>query len=192
VLIGGILLGLVAGLLAGGRITNLAAVRLRWIGLLFLAVIVRFSTEWALGADIAIVEVLRLGLFTLSFGMLLVALWANRAHPGLSLAFIGILANAIAIVVNGGYMPIWQPSLTAAGFPDGQVLSAFHTILPDDGLSASFLLHAGPLADILPVPLPFIRNVASIGDLFLSAGLGFFLFATVVRSPEEAAEEIAQ
>ncbi|HET9522218.1 MAG TPA: MFS transporter, partial [Candidatus Limnocylindrales bacterium] len=191
-LIGGILLGLIAGLLAGGRITNLAAVRLRWIGLLFLAVIVRFGTEWALGAHIGIVEVLRLGLFTLSFGMLLVALWANRSHPGLSLAFIGILSNTIAIVVNGGYMPIWEPSLIAAGFSIDQPLSSFHTILPDDGLTASFLLHAGPLGDILPVPLPLIQNVASIGDLFLSAGLGFFLFATVVRSPEEAAEERAQ
>jgi DHA3 family macrolide efflux protein-like MFS transporter len=192
VLIGGILLGLIAGLLAGGSITNLAHVRLRWVGVLFLAVLVRFATETALGAQIGIVEVFRLGLFGLAFGMLLVGLWVNRSHPGMSLAFIGILSNAIAVVVNGGYMPIWEPSLRAAGFPEGQLLSPFHTILPDTGLSAGFLLHAGPLADILPIPLPLIQNVASIGDLFLSAGLGFFLFATVLRSPEEAAEESAQ
>ena len=51
-LIGGILLGLIAGLLAGGSIGNLASIRLRWIALLFLAVVVRFSTEWAVEHDI--------------------------------------------------------------------------------------------------------------------------------------------
>ena len=40
-LIGGILLGLVAGLLAGGSIANLASIRLRWVALLLVAVIVR-------------------------------------------------------------------------------------------------------------------------------------------------------
>jgi MFS family permease len=191
-LLGGILLGLVTGLLAGGRITNLAAVRLRWIGLIFLAVIVRFATEAALGAHLPVAELFRLPLFAASFGMLLVGLWQNRSHPGLTLAFVGILSNATAVVVNGGYMPIWEPSLVAAGFGPDQVLSPFHTILPNQGLTASFLLHAGPIGDILPLPVPFIRNVASIGDLFLSAGLGFFLFATVIRSPKEAAEERAE
>ena len=190
-LIGGIVLGLVAGLLAGGRITNLASIRLRWIALLFLAVLVRFSTEWALGAGIEPVQAARLPLFGLSFGLLLAGLWVNRSHPGLSLAFTGILLNTIAIVANGGYMPIWRPSFEAAGFDADTILSPFHILLANDALTADFLLHAGPLGDILPVPVPFIRNVASIGDLFLSLGLGFFLFATVLRSPGQAVVEDA-
>ena len=64
-------------------------------------------------------------------------------------------------------------------------------ILANSTLNADFLLHAGPLGDIIPIPLPLIRNVASIGDLFLTAGLGFFLFATVLRSPEQAQAEDA-
>ena len=40
------------------------------------------------------------------------ALWANRGYPGMILVFIGILSNAVVIVVNGGYMPIWEPALT--------------------------------------------------------------------------------
>jgi MFS family permease len=190
-LIGGIVAGLLLGLLAGGHLANLASVRLRWIGILFLAVIVRFATEWALSAGIPLAETLRLPLFALSFGLLLAGLWVNRAQPGLSLAFIGILLNTIAVVVNGGHMPIWRPSLVAAGFDPSTILSPFHIILRSDALNADFLLHAGPIGDILPIPLPFIRNVASIGDLFLTAGLGFFLFATVLRSPEEARHEDA-
>jgi MFS family permease len=189
VLIGGILLGLVLGLVAGGSISNLAAVRLRWIGILFLAVIVRFGTEAAIGAGVDVVQALRLPLFAVSFGLLLVGLWANRSNPGLSLAFVGILLNTIAVLANGGYMPVWRPALIQAGFEPNTILSSFHTFLPFDRLDAAFLLRAGPLGDILPIPLPYIRNVASIGDLFLAAGLGFFLFATILRSPAEASAE---
>ena len=190
-LIGGIVAGLVTGLLAGGHLANLAAVRLRWIGVLFLAVVIRFATEWALDAGIPFVETLRLPLFASSFGLLLGGLWVNRHQPGLRLAFVGILLNAIAIVVNGGHMPIWRPSLVAAGFDPSTILSPFHVILANSTLNADFLLHAGPLGDIIPIPLPLVRNVASIGDLFLTAGLGFFLFATVLRSPEQAQAEDA-
>ena len=188
-LIGGIVAGLVTGLLAGGHLSNLASVRLRWVGVLFVAVVIRFATEWALGAGIQLAETLRLPLFAASFGLLLAGLWVNRAQPGLSLAFIGILLNTIAVLVNAGHMPIWRPSLVAAGFDPAAVLSPFHVILASDELNADFLLHAGPIGDILPIPIPFVRNVASIGDLFLTAGLGFFLFATVLRSPEQAEAE---
>jgi len=183
-LIGGIVLGLVLGLLAGGSIANLSSVRLRWVAVLLFAVIVRFATEWLLIHGNALVETLRLPLFLLAFILLLVALWANRTQPGMRLAFVGILSNAIAIAANGGHMPIWQPSLQAAGFTIADISPSFHALLGAD-LNADFLRHAGPLADILPIPLPLIRNVASIGDVFLTAGLAFFLFATVLRSQED-------
>ena len=135
-LIGGIVAGLVTGLLAGGHLANLAAVRLRWIGVLFLAVVIRFATEWALNAGIPFAETLRLPLFASSFGLLLGGLWVNRHQPGLSLAFVGILLNAIAVVVNGGHMPIWRPSLVAAGFDPSTILSPFHVILANSTLNA--------------------------------------------------------
>jgi MFS family permease len=53
-------------------------------------------------------------------------------------------------------------------------------------VNAEFFLRLGPLADVIPIPIPPFQNVASIGDLFLSAGLGFFLFATLLRSPAES------
>ena len=120
--------------------------------------------------------------------MLLVGLWANREYPGLGLAFVGVLSNTAVIVINGGYMPIYEPSLIAAGFTADDVSSAIHVILPE-GLNAAFLLRLGPLGDVIPIPLPIIQNVISIGDVFLSVGLAFFLFASVVRTPEELDEE---
>jgi DHA3 family macrolide efflux protein-like MFS transporter len=187
-LIGGIALGLIVGLAVGGSITNLASVRLRRLTVLMVAVIIRFGTELLLNAHVPIAETLRVPLLGTSFALLLVALWANRAYPGMSLAFIGVLANAVAILINGGYMPIYLPSLQLAGLTPADVTTSLHTILPAD-LDASFLLHLGPFADVIPVPFPIIQNVASIGDVFLTLGLAFFLFAAVVHVPLELDDE---
>jgi MFS family permease len=186
-LIGGILLGLVLGLLAGGSLRNLAEIRLRWASLLVVAVILRFGTEAALGAGIDIVEALRLPLLATAFAILLVALWVNRTYPGLSLAFLGVLSNGIVILVNGGYMPIWGPTLTAAGLTPADVTRSFHVVV--DGGASDFIGRLLILGDVFPVPISFIQNVYSLGDLFLTLGLAFFLFAGVVRVPTPNEEE---
>ena len=190
-LIGGVLLGLLLGLRAGGRITNLALVQLRWAWVLFAAVIVRFGTEILLNADVPIVDTLRLPLLLLGFALLLTGLWANRTYPGLSLAFIGILSNAIVITINGGYMPIWSVALEAAGLTEADVTSALHIVI--DATPEDFLVRALILGDVIPIPIPIVQNVASLGDVFLTFGLAFFLFASLVRVPTqlEASEEAA-
>jgi MFS transporter, DHA3 family, macrolide efflux protein len=187
-LIGAVAFGLVLGLLAGGNLGNLAYIHLRRWWVLVAAVAIRFGTEFLLDAHVGAIEALRLPLLASSFALLLVALWPNRNYPGISLAFVGVLSNAVVIVINGGYMPIWEPSLVAAGLTPADVSSSIHVILPP-ALNASFLLHLGPFADVIPIPIPIVRNVASVGDFFLTAGLGFFLFASVVRVPKELEDE---
>jgi len=187
-LIGGLTLGLILGLVAGGSINNLASIRLQRIGLLIAAVLVRFLTEALLNLGYAPIEPFRLPLLAGSFALLLLALWPNRRYPGISLAFIGVLSNAAVIIVNSGYMPIWAPSLELAGLTPADLTSALHYLLPAP-LDANFLLHLGPFADVIPVPLPIIQNVASIGDTFLTLGLAFFLFASVVRVPLDLDDE---
>src|SRR6266542_2707001 len=183
-----IAVGLLAGLLAGGHIDNLARVaRLRWVALLFTALVVRLGTEAALRRDVAIVSDLRVPLFALAFGLLAVVLWRNRDRPGMAVALGGTLANAAAILVNGGYMPVWRPALEISGIPATELNPAYHVILDADIGSLDFLRHAGPLADIvpIPIPLPLLQNVASVGDLFIAAGIALFLFATLVARPED-------
>jgi MFS family permease len=187
-LIGGVALGLIVGLLLGGRIERLAEVRLRLLPVLFLAVIVRFGTEVLLSLQVPLAEALRVPLLATAYALLLVALWRNRGYPGLALAFVGVASNALVIAVNGGFMPVWMPAYDAAGFTT-PLNTALHVPL-DFGTAPEFFLHLGPLADLVPIPLPIVRNVASIGDLFLSSGLAFFLFATVVRVPEEPVAEL--
>ena len=189
-LIGGIALGLVLGLVLGGRLENLADIRLRFLPLLFIAVIVRFATELSLVAGIGLVDTLRVPLLGAAYGLLLFTLWHNRGYPGLALAFVGIASNAIAIVGNGGYMPVWMPAYEMSGIP-GPLSSVLHVELLT-GSGSEFFLHFGPLSDLFPIPIWPVNNVASIGDLFLTAGLAFFLFATLMRAPAEMQRAIEE
>lgn len=187
-LIGGIALGLVLGLVLGGKLERLADIRPRFLPLLFLAVIVRFGTEALLGFGVGVVDTLRIPLFGGAYGLLLWTLWHNRGYPGLALAFVGIASNALVIMLNGGRMPVWIPAMEASGIP-GPLSSVLHFELPAV-IGPEFFLRLGPLSDVIPIPIPPLNNVASIGDLFLTAGLGFFLFATLLRTPSEMQEAI--
>jgi hypothetical protein len=183
VLLGGIVLGLALGLLNGGRLDNIATVRLRWPALIFLAVLVRYGAEALLTRAFDPALALQVPLLVGASVILLAGLWANRRLPGMAIVFVGVASNAVVLAVNAGRMPIWAPSLAAAGFTSQDASPAIHTILPAT-LDSSFLLHLGPFADVVPIPLPVFANVASIGDLLIAFGLAFFLFAIVQRQPE--------
>jgi DHA3 family macrolide efflux protein-like MFS transporter len=187
VLIAAPILGLVLGLFAGGRIDNLISIRFRLLQVTFLGFFLRIGIEYAINHGNAPIDALRVPLYVAAFSLLLVGLWANREQPGLNLAFVGILLNAIPIVINSGHMPVWEPAFQAAGLTGSTDFGALHTLLSGTA-SAEFLLKAGPLGDIVPIPLPFYRNVASIGDVFLTVGLAFFLFASTVRTAMEVDE----
>lgn len=180
----GLLGGLILGLLAGGRITRLIDVRLRWVGLIFLALALRVATQVAIANGVEAADALRLPLYAAAFGLLILGLWPNRDHPGLLAVTVGAAANGLAIVINGGWMPVWAPSLDAVGMSAGELNVAFHRLLPAN-FDAEFFLHAGPIGDIIPIPLPLLTNVSSIGDALLAAGLAWFVFGTLVRGRVE-------
>lgn len=182
----GILLGLALGLAAHGRLTRLIDVRMRWVGLIFAALALRVGTQLAIanGSDFA--EALRLPLYAAAFVLLIAGLWPNRNHPGITAVIVGAAANGLAIVVNAGHMPVWGPSLAAAGMTTSDLNTGFHVLLPSN-VNVLFFAMAGPLGDLIPIPLPVLTNVASIGDAFIAAGLAWFVFATLVRG-EDAPE----
>ena len=177
----GVFLGLALGLAVGGSLDNLLDIRLRWLPALLVAAGARLTLDWALAAG-GLPDALRMWLVLLTYVYLVAMLLANRNLPGLTAAALGTAANGIAIVVNRGWMPVWQPSLGAAGFDSSAVHSNFHTMLTGP-VDAAFFAHGGPLADIIPIPIPLLQSVASVGDLLLGVGLAFFIFAVVVRAP---------
>ena len=99
VLLTGIALGLLLGLLAGGRLEHLAAIRLRRLGILFAAVVVRFGTEALIQRDLLPEPTLRVPLLAIGSLGLVAALWANRRLTGIPVALAG---KAFASLVAGG------------------------------------------------------------------------------------------
>jgi len=85
VLIGSIVVGLLLGLLFGGKLGRLADIRIRLVPLLLVAVVIRFGTELALGNGVAIAETFRAPLLGIGYGLLLFVLWHNRRYPGMAL-----------------------------------------------------------------------------------------------------------
>ena len=49
--------------------------------------------------------------------LVLLAVWRNRAIPGMLLVLLGGAANLLAIAANGGYMPVSPDALADAGSP---------------------------------------------------------------------------
>ena len=113
-------------------------------------------------------------------------LWLNRSQPGLLLVMVGVLANGLAVVVNGGWMPVYLPALDVAGLTTLDLSPTYHVALPAD-IGLAFLLQAGPLGDIIPFPAPILANVVSIGDVLISIGLGWFVLATLLRRDAQPA-----
>ena len=177
----GVILGFALGLAVGGRLDNLLDVRLRLWPMLLVAAAARFALDAALAAGGVPGEV-RMWLVLVAYVLLTAMLLANRSLPGMTAAALGTAANGIAIVINGGWMPVWQPSLAAAGFDPTAVHTNFHTLLTGP-VDAGFFARGGPLADLIPIPLPLIQSVVSVGDILLGAGLAFFVFAALVRAP---------
>ena len=177
----GVFVGLVLGLAVGGRLDNLLDVRLRLWPMLLVAAAARFGLDAALAMGGVPVQI-RMWLVLVTYVYLTAMLLANRSLPGMTAAAIGTAANGIAIVVNGGWMPVWQPSLAAAGFDPTAVHTSFHTLLTGP-VDAGFFARGGPLSDLIPIPLPLVQSVVSVGDILLGAGLAFFVFAAVVRAP---------
>ncbi|HWH37216.1 MAG TPA: MFS transporter [Candidatus Limnocylindrales bacterium] len=183
-IIPGLLLGLLIGLLLGGRPGRLADVRLRWVGLILLALLLRWGTQAAISHGVELADLLRLPLYISAFGLLALATWLNRAQPGMLVIAVGAASNGLAMLLNGGWMPVWQPSLELVGLSVGDLNTAFHRPLPPE-LNAEFVLRGGLLGDLIPVPLPGLANVASVGDAFIGAGLGWFAFSALMRPRAE-------
>lgn len=185
----GVIAGLLAGLGVGGRLDRLSRIRLRWTAVIVGALLLASLTHAGIEHDVEQVGQSRLPLYGVAFGLLTAALWANRRSPGMLIAGVGVAANGLAVIANGGWMPVWGPALGAAGLAPPDIQGSFQSVLPDP-LGLDFLLRAGPLADIIPFPVPPLATVASIGDVFLSLGLAWFVFTTLARRPAAGADAL--
>ena len=168
-------LGLLIGLLRGGRLGNLADLRFEWGWL----VIAGLAAQVALFSE----PVGRLVggaapiLYVASTALVLAAVLRNRRLPGLKLVALGAISNLVAIVANGGYMPADPGALALAGMDPATEYS--NSIVTNRPVLA-------PLTDIFGMPdwMPF-ANVFSIGDVLIGAGIVVAIAAGMARQPAD-------
>ena len=176
-----ILLALIVGALAGGGIPRLADLRLKWTFLLVAALLLRvlagLSRETGIAADVPTGWA-----FIAAYGLIFVWLWGNWRVPGLQIASVGIGANMAAVLVNAGQMPIWAAAFFAAGFTEEAIANdPFHFLLETDNV-AEFVSRGGLFGDVIPLPIPIIRDVISIGDVLLALGIFWAIVASMTRA----------
>ncbi len=163
-------IGLVVGLLTGGRLRHLARHRFRWWLLLPAGIALQAlgtRLDLAIGFELVVASYACLALFGLR----------NLHMAGMVIVVLGLVMNLVPIVANGG-MPVRPSAVVAAGVATWDEVHQLelggkhHLERPTD----EWMI----LADIIPVPP--LREVLSFGDLVLSAGIANVLVG-LMRPP---------
>ena len=169
--------GLLVGALLGGSFANLERLSLRLAWLVVVALLIQIVAFSPLGARLPHPVVIALHIA--SYGLLLACVAVNLRRPPLMCLGVGLLSNAVTIVVNGGYMPASRAALRLAGLPvsvqphDNPELAGPHTHLAFLG-DVFALPHAVPLA-----------NIFSVGDILIALGVAW-LIVEAMRTPAAA------
>jgi hypothetical protein len=171
-----IVVGLVVGLLAGGRLSGLASLEFRWAPLAILGLAMQIALFSGPVSD----RVGDLGpwVYVGSTMLVLVVVLRNIRITGLPIVAVGAASNLVAIVANGGYMPT---SPEAAGMAGREAATTYSNSSIMDGAVLA------PLTDIFALPawLPF-HNVFSVGDVLIAVGVAVAIVAAMRRGPVEA------
>lgn len=175
-----VVIGLALGLALGGKPSRLAHLRIRWSPAIALGLCIQvalFSTPLGDASGDA-APWIYLG----STVLVLAAVLRNLAIPGMALVAAGGASNALAIIANGGYMPVSHEALDAMGRAEQSGYS--NSKLVDDVVLA-------PLTDIfsMPVWVPW-ANVFSVGDILIGVGIAAAIVISM-RRDGPAADEAA-
>jgi hypothetical protein len=169
-------IGIVAGLLVGGRLDNLASFRFRWGWLAVAGLLVQVVLFTQAGDQLA--GAFGPALYVLSTLAVFVAVLRNIRVPGMAIVALGSVANLAAITANGGFMPASAAALAAAGL-DGPGAHTNSVVLERPALEL--------LTDIFAIPawLP-MANVFSVGDVLIGVGIVIVIAAAMRRGTAPA------
>jgi Family of unknown function (DUF5317) len=173
-------LGVVLGYILHGRLSNLASVRVRWWGIIPVALVLQLGPlPQGGGTDLLI----RTIILSLSYAIIVVFTLVNVRVPGMVLIMVGVMANFSVIAANGG-MPVGAEALRDSGQDvvltemRGSAPDTHHLVTEEDSLTF--------LGDVIGVPPPIARAI-SIGDIIVCLGLIWFI-ASAMRGPSARKE----
>lgn len=169
-----IVIGLLIGRAAGGRVSALADIHIRWWALALGGLAFQLLLFGPILAD-------RVGdagplLYVASSALVFLAMLRNLDLPGFPMLALGAALNMLVIVANGGFMP---------SAPHAWELLNGVALVPTTAFSNSSLIHAGTalplLGDVFALPRPIpLANVFSIGDVLIGLGAAWCVIRSMV------------
>ncbi len=171
-----ILIGILIGYLAKGKLENLANLEFKALPLIVTSFLLRFFVyrDFFLSTHFAI----QFGslLQNLSNFTALLFLFLNLNQPGIKLIFVGTFSNFLATFLNGGRMPVSINALKLVHHQD-----VVFKINRYEWYPSCFLDHqtrVSFLCDVIPFrfPLKILEAAISIGDIFILVGLLVLIF----------------
>lgn len=169
-----VVLGVLAGLARGGRVSNITIARFRFPLFVFAGLAMQIGAElYAMFGNRSLRES-GWGFLILaaSYALLVSFVVMNFKMQGMVVMGLGLAMNLTVITLNQG-MPVSLGAASAAGFDPTDYLQ---TAVKHRRLGPSTRLPF--LADV--IPLPGLRKVISPGDVFFGVGI-FFLVEGLVR-----------
>lgn len=155
-------IGVGSALWSWARIKRLAALPLRHLELVWIALAVQLALFEFVARHIPLWSANAIHLAT--YGLTVAFIVVNRHLPGAWLIAAGTAANLVAITANGGTMPADMGAWRRAGLPQ----------IPPDVFENSAALSSprvAVLGDIFAVPAGWpLANVFSIGDVLVVVG----------------------
>ena len=167
-----LVLGLLIGVASGGKIGNLAHLKLRWPWFVLAALLIR---EAAVIDPLSRIDGIQY-LYAASLGGLVGwTAWHVKRVPGVWVVTLGAAMNLVVILVNGARMPV------AAGLA-GSLLERGHVgqyVVMGPGTNLNWL------ADWIGFPWP-VKGAYSPGDLVIAVGIGIVVLLGTVHQSDAA------
>jgi hypothetical protein len=165
-----VLAALVAGKLLGGSVGTLADTPIKGMRLAFAAIalqVIAFPSgvfPWGMASSAS------RALWLVSYALLLAMLLRNARLFGIPVVVAGLLSNLVAILANGGLMPVRASALAAAQRSYSVHNNSIELVRP----------HLAALVDRWAVPswIP-LGNVYSIGDVLIATGVFLAIVAAM-------------
>lgn len=170
VLLTSALLGCLSGIYSGGRVRNIAHLRIHRWWLLLIALVIQ-------GTLSIVAAALRIPLLVFAAATLVVWCASNlreaRVARGMVALGIGVALNTLVIALNGG-MPVNHTALVDAGYSSNYNVTRGHF----DKHVAPVHVHLAFLGDLIPIPV--IRNILSVGDVIMLVGVFLVMRAAML------------
>lgn len=185
-----VLLSIIIGLLRRGSLKKLGEIPIKKLEIIFLSFVIRYFPLFLKGPLKGYVADYILAISFISYGLLLYSLLSNWHLKPLRIVTLGVLLNFLAIIANGGKMPVSLWAVDVAGLGDFKQdlfspLYPYHTAMTPETRFKIF-------GDIFPLPKPYPNpKVFSLGDVLMGIGV-FSLIQEAMLKKKSASDKISK